>query len=121
LKTTTNAIAKYRNTTGTFADSGVTIDDNNNITAPTTAYIKVGKFQIGGSEEGTFNRIQSSSTFYIDRPTDNSIIFRHNGVNKIWIDQPNNNFRPDVDNTLNIGTQTYGWKNIFLSTGGSAA
>lgn len=34
LTTTTNAIAKYSNTTGTFANSGVTIDGNNNVTIP---------------------------------------------------------------------------------------
>ena len=31
LTTTQNAIAKYSNTTGSFANSGVTIDSNNNI------------------------------------------------------------------------------------------
>lgn len=33
LTTTTNAIAKYSDTAGTFADSGVTIDANNNVSA----------------------------------------------------------------------------------------
>ena len=37
LTTTVNAIAKYSNTTGTFANSGVLIDNNNNVTIPGTA------------------------------------------------------------------------------------
>lgn len=116
LTTTTNAIAKYSDTIGTFADSGVTIDANNNITAPTTAYIKAGTFQIGGSGQKVTNKIKSSDTFYIDRADQTSIIFQYNGANKIWIDQPNNNFRPDATNSLNIGTTTYAWKSVFIST-----
>lgn len=58
LTTTQNAIAKYSNTTGTFANSGVTIDSNNNISTSgkltateLKGYVTVG--QLSGSTLGT--------------------------------------------------------------------
>lgn len=39
ISTTQNAIAKYSNTTGTFANSGITIDGSNNITTPGNIYL----------------------------------------------------------------------------------
>ena len=38
ISTTTNAIAKYASATGTFADSGVTIDASNNLSTPANIY-----------------------------------------------------------------------------------
>lgn len=116
ISTTTNAIAKYSTATGTFANSGVTIDANNNITAPTTAYLKVGNITIGGtSASSAYYRISSSSTLYLNRGNNTSIIFQHNGTNKVRIDTADA-LRPEGNNVLSLGTTSNWWATAFATT-----
>jgi len=110
ITTTQNSIAKYSSTTGTFANSGVTIDSNNNLIVPSTSYAQAGNITIGGATGSDQYTIKSNTTLQLDKNVATSIIFSDNGTEKIRIDT-DNAFRPEVDSTLSIGTENYKWGN----------
>ena len=115
ITTTENAIARYSDTEGTFADTGILIDDDNNMTVPAASYIKAANITIGGNADVTKNKIKSSSTLYIDRGNSCSILFQQNGTSKMRIDTADA-FRPETTNTLSIGTSSYKWANMYATT-----
>lgn len=111
---TNTAVVIADGTAGKVKSSGVTIDSSNNLTAPSTSYVKAGNITIGGVAGNNQNTLSSSYTLYENRPADCSIIFQQAGANKIWIDT-SNNLRPDTNNTLSVGTSNYKWASMYAT------
>lgn len=104
LTTTTNAIAKYSNTTGAFANSGVTIDSSNNISTNGDATVK--RLYIFG------NYADNKTNRYFASGGTNDIYASITGVTSLVI--TNAEIRRGANaSTINLGTQTYPWNNIY--------
>lgn len=103
LTTTANAIAKYSNTTGTFANSGVTIDSSNNISTAGSATVQH-LYIFGNQTSNKTNRFFTSNAL-------NNIYASVGGVTSLVI--TDTEVRKGGSSSINLGTQTYPWNNIY--------
>ena len=79
--------------------------------------IQVGTFTIGDNDSTTYaaQTISSTAGIIINRATNTSIVFEDNDVAVVCLDE-NNAFRPEVDDTLEIGTIDYRWQSGYFTT-----
>lgn len=101
LTTTTNAIAKYSNTTGTFANSGVIIDSSNNIA--TSGNITAKGNYILGTSSGTNRCISSNAA--------NNVYVKINDVFALVV--TDTEVRKGTGTTVNLGSSSSPWNNIY--------
>lgn len=78
--------------------------------------LKGGNLTIGGTVDSAAGKtISSNSTLYFNRANNTSIIFQEASTATMRID-PDNYFRPETDNTLQIGTSDYKWNAMYATT-----
>lgn len=85
-----------------------TYDTNGNI-------VPINVNQSLGSEEQPYKyvwatRFRFTTDFYISKDTDYSIFINVNGKEL----HTNGNFTPTTDNTYNVGSKSFAWKNVFI-------
>lgn len=114
--TTDNAIVRWDSTTGrVIQNSGVTIDDNNNISnvnqlniSNTTAAIHLGFARTGGHNSPNYINVPASSSLAIS-------VGGASGTNIIAMIDPEG-IVPFTTNTKSIGTSTYKWNAVYATT-----
>ena len=109
VEITTTSVIPTKNTTMALGGT------SNKWTNVYSTALTGGLITIGGSADVASKSIVSSSTLYLTRANNCSIIFTDNGTNKIRIDTANA-LRPETNNTLSVGTSDYKWASMYATT-----
>lgn len=73
------------------------------------------------SASGTAMYIKPKSTLYLQSAANTSMVFQPQGIEKARFDQSGNfliktTLQPGTNNTYNLGTDSYKWKNVYATT-----
>lgn len=108
ITTTDNAIARYNGTSGNFANSGVTIDDSNNINTAGTLTAK-SVYIFGTATSDKTQRFFTSDSL-------NNIYASIKGVSSLVITDTAIRSGISADGTIDLGAQNAKWDNVYANT-----